>query len=143
MDEYQQPTPKPEVFNTNYFRQKRNFIIIWWAGLCVVFALLAWGYFFLALYTAVPLAFYRAMLPYRDRAKSKCLTAAQFVSMVCFNIYLAATGTMNHLMNALWNQDSAWLLGVALIFFYLSIVVQDYRFFSKLTAEEVAEYYRK
>lgn len=109
----------------------------------MVFTALAFGLFFISLYAAIPLVFFRCLLPYRRVEKPSWLSTVQYLGSVSFLIYLGATGTINHLLEALWSHDFAWILGIALIFCYITILAQDYRFFSKLTAEEVAQFYRK
>ena len=126
----------------NYFEQKKTYIILWWIGLFVVFSILVLGYFFIALYLAIPLMIYRYLLPLRRTNHSKMVHTAIYLAVCGLLIFLSFTGIFDTLLRSLRSQNYLWVLGIALLPVYYLIVRKDYRYFSNLTASEVANYYR-
>lgn len=127
----------------NYFTQKKNLILFWWIALLAVLVALAFGYFFLSLYTAIPIVFFRCLLPYPRQRKSRFIGIIQYLAVVSFLTYLGATGTITHVLDALWSRQFTWLLLTSVILTYIGFITQEYRYLSNLSQDDVTQFYKK
>lgn len=127
----------------NYLQQKKVYIVVWWIGLLGLFTILSLGYFFISLYLSIPLALYRGMFPSNNKyisRKTKFLTSS---TVICLAITLAFTGVFTKFLELLWSREYATQIALTLGLCYPLIILLEYRYFRKLSAQDVSTFYAK